>query len=233
MKLLTFEIPDDPALVPAWLEGHLMGLDLQQVVMELGALGGAVDGPNLELQDVLGDKAAEVLQIGLRSLSRDQLRRLLKCPQLLLELQRLVLDEGGEYWTTVPEAADAQENTRKTSDKVRAAMRGDGPKSEIARPGLSFRHPWIWSSAGWLVAAAAVLFAFFVPGAQVRQLENRLAEQTAKANDLVAKLNEQQGLARVRFDPAELPDSEGALVAASADPLDLPPDDPEDLPQIQ
>lgn len=230
MKLLTLEIPDDPALAPEWLESHLMGLDLHQVVTELSILGDTDDATSASLTDVLGDRAAEVLQLGLRSLSTEQVRRFLKQPQLLLDLQRLVLDQGGEYWTTVPERPDAREKSRRAWENVKAAIHASAPKSELARPAPGLRHPWIIAGIGWLSAVAVFLVFYFVQSDRVNRLERRLSEQTAKADDLLRKLNEQLAIAAVRVQPADLPDGGENLVMASLDPADLPGDDPEDLP---
>src|ERR1044072_9038503 len=111
-KLLTLEIPDDPERVAEWLEGHLLGLDLHQLVTELQVMQSDT-APPAELKDVLGDKRQEMLQAGLRSLTTAQLAQLLNEPRLLIELQGLVLKEGGEYWKTVPQSDEVANNTKK------------------------------------------------------------------------------------------------------------------------
>src|ERR1043165_6031694 len=98
MKLQTFDIPQDPALLAEWLEGHVLGLDLRQLVMELEILGGSDAEPKATLNDVLGDQLPDVLQLGLRSLSPAQLRRLRGQPGWLRELPPRGLEEAGASW---------------------------------------------------------------------------------------------------------------------------------------
>jgi hypothetical protein len=226
-NLLTLEIPEDLDRVPEWLEDHLLGRDLRQVATELRVLGGASEDPAVSLSDVLGDKTQEVLQVGLRSLSRAQLRQLLNQPQLLMELQNLVLDEGGEYWMTVPHSDDSAENTKKTWSKLKGALAEDAPKSEIVRPTPTNRKPWLWAGAGWLAATAAAVALLFVRADRVQELEDRVAQQTAELKSLRSDL-----LAQQRVVPADLPGTDESLVSATADPRDLPDGDPQDLPEI-
>src|SRR5262245_17287775 len=98
MSLHAMEIPDDPAQLPGWLEGHLLGLGLAELVAGLTAVHGAARRGGPSLEEVLGQRRQAVLTGGLRELPRDALRQLLLHPQLLLELQELVLTEGTGYW---------------------------------------------------------------------------------------------------------------------------------------
>ncbi len=223
-NLLTLEIPEDSGRLPEWLESHLMGRDLQQVATELRVLGNASEDPAVSLSEVLGDKIQEVLQVGLRSLSRAQLRQLLRQPQLLMELQDLVLDEGGEYWMTVPHGDDITDNTKKTWTKLKGAIAEDAPKSEMARPSKA----WLWAGAGWLAATAAAVALFFVRADRVHQLEDRVTQQSAELKSLRNDL-----LAQQRVVPPDLPGVDESLVNATADPPDGPDGDPPDLPVIQ
>ena len=49
--LVALEIPDDPALLPGWLEGHLVNTDLAALVAELEAVHGE-QPDNRSLTDV-------------------------------------------------------------------------------------------------------------------------------------------------------------------------------------
>src|SRR5262249_6246427 len=98
MSLHAMHIPDDPAQLPAWLEGHLLGLDLAGLVAELTAVHGPASRGGPSWEEVLGQGRQAVLTGGLRELPRDALRQLLLHPQLLLELQELVLTEGAHHW---------------------------------------------------------------------------------------------------------------------------------------
>lgn len=228
MKLHTFDIPDDPALLPRWLEQHLMGLDLARLVTELGVLGGARDEPSASLAEVLGEQRHGVLHTGLGALAQTQLRRLIRQPQLLLELQRLVLDEGGDYWTTVPASTRQTATSRATWSKVEKALR-ERPVETVLASMYAASKPWIWAGAGWLCTAAVVLVAILLQRDRAA-LENRLADQIALADTLRQELRDQQAIALVRAEPADLPGATEFVVHASPDPEDLPGDDPLDLP---
>ncbi|MCX7423927.1 MAG: hypothetical protein NT013_30955 [Planctomycetia bacterium] len=101
MKLPSLDMPDNPQLVPSWLEHHLIGLELGEVVAELEAVHGPARTPTT-LDEVCGSDLPKVLEQGLTALPREQLRRLLKQPGLLLELQERVLIDGGTYWNSLP-----------------------------------------------------------------------------------------------------------------------------------
>ncbi len=225
MKLLSLEIPDEPALLPEWLEEHLMGIDLRQLVAELGVLGGPAVSPPAALEEVLGDKAPEVSQLGLRSLERGQLRRLMRQPELLLDLQRMVLDEGGEYWTTVPQSPQVRQGRQRTWQNLQASLADEPARTETSRPAL--RRPWLWAGAGWLAAAAAVLLAVFVQYGRQGQLDIALRKQFASVEELRRELLAQRRLAAA--DPGDLPEP-GILAVFQADPDDTPEGDPRDLP---
>ena len=101
MKLPSLDMPDDPQLVPSWLEHHLIGLELGEVVAELEAVHGPARSPTT-LDEVCGSDLPKVLEHGLTALPREQLRRLLKQPGLLLKLQERLLIDGGTYWNSLP-----------------------------------------------------------------------------------------------------------------------------------
>ena len=153
MKLHVFDIPDNPALLPTWLEGQLMGLDLHQLVTELSVFHGPAEEPALSLYDVLGGQQLAVLQTGLRALSRLQLRQLLRQPQLLLDMQRLVLDEGGDYWVTLPASEEVARLSQETWRQVQEVLQ--------AQPVVRRHRPWPMLWAGLATAAAVILLALF------------------------------------------------------------------------
>ena len=225
MNLYLFDIPDDPGLLPKWLEGHLMGLHLRQLVAELSVLGKRESNFKAALGDVLSAERGKVLQAGLGSLGPVQLRQLIGQPELLLDLQRLVLDEGGDYWATVPVSAGLKDNSSQTLKYIKESLGAENKATVLWRAKSVLKDPWAWAGAGWLSAAAAVLFAVLVQGTQVHQLENRVTQQAALTDSLRKELNDQHALARSRAQPADLPE-----FVVYTDPPDLPPDDPPDLP---
>src|SRR5262249_32315149 len=154
-----------PDRVAEWLEGHLLGLDLQQLVAELQVMKDAGATPETgALTEVLGDKMPDVLQSGLRPLAKNQLSRLLAEPSLLLELQTLVLEQGGAYWQSRPPSDEIATNTQKAWTKVQAAIAqgtvgpegSPGPERPTRPPG---RRGWLGAGAEWLAAKAiSVIF---------------------------------------------------------------------------
>jgi hypothetical protein len=110
MRLVAFEIPDEPTELPAWLESQLLGFELAALVAELEAIHGDL-GPNaLPLDRLLGSDRGAMLERGLSALPLDRLREFLHHPRRLLDLQELVLVEGGAYWQNL--STGGQESAR-------------------------------------------------------------------------------------------------------------------------
>lgn len=103
-----------PAIeLAAWLDRVLVSPDLLEVVAELAVVGnlaphasmaGPPEGgdpretPADRAADWLGDSADDVLERGLAALPAERLGELLRSPQRLIDLQDLVLAEGGDHW---------------------------------------------------------------------------------------------------------------------------------------
>jgi len=225
MRLLALDIPDDPELLAGWLEGHLMGTDLQELVAELSVLKRPAEGAAAILPQVLADKADDLLLLGLRSLSRAQLRQLLQQPRLLLELQELVFERGGEYWISVPMNLEAAEHSKKSWQRLQESIRNKQDDSATVPRTAAFRT-WLWAGTGWLAAMAAGVALFFVRVDQMHQLEKQLAQQASEIASLNKDLLAQRSVA-----PADLPEWDGQVINATSDPIDLPDDDPIDLPE--
>jgi hypothetical protein len=96
MNLVMATFPDDSAELAAWLDRQLVGLDLGRLAAELSAVHG--DTSAVSLADVLGEYRSAVLNKGLAGLPPSHRAELLRQPALLLELQELVLTEGGAHW---------------------------------------------------------------------------------------------------------------------------------------
>lgn len=98
---ISLDIPETQREVVAWLESHLLGMQLGDLVSELQAVHGTrPNAPSLE--QVCGGKLANVLQYGLGTLEADRLRQLLEHPRLLLSLQDEIVQRGGDYWMQRP-----------------------------------------------------------------------------------------------------------------------------------
>src|SRR5436190_13712902 len=102
MNGVVFTFPDDvsPDALPEWLDWHVVTPGLGQLVAELTAIHGR-PARETTLDSLLAGHRGPVLESGLRELPRDSLSKLLKQPELLIELRDLVFAEGGGYWDRI------------------------------------------------------------------------------------------------------------------------------------
>ena len=163
MSLHAMEIPDDPAQLPGWLEGHLLGLDLAELVAELTAVHGPAPRDGLSLQHVLGTRQGAMLASGLRELPPETLRQFLVRPQLLLDLQELILTEGSRYWDRpAPPAAGLREQVERGRRHLETFLAAEGQRAAPARQTVPSERAVAWyrlPSVVSLATAAAVLLA--------------------------------------------------------------------------
>jgi hypothetical protein len=172
--LHAFAIPEDDALLPAWLESMIAGPHLGELVSELEVLQApdpsARRNVNLQFADehmtldkILGNRLSQVYDRGLGVVSSTALRRLFRYPHLLFELQTHVLAEGGAYWdqklresTELTEMADAGwshlTQALKTDDANVLAERAARIHTD-----KSPTRPIRWFVAGMLSAAAVAV----------------------------------------------------------------------------
>lgn len=134
-------LPDDRSDWPTWLEQQLMGFNLPKLCKQLVTLGGK-HPPQLTLSELLGNQRDPVLQQGLCGpLSAQQIQRLIQNPGLLLELQYLILEEGGDYWTRVrptPEVSKSLETVRgRVLSQIRPNTEPSSAVDQALKPGLS------------------------------------------------------------------------------------------------
>src|SRR5689334_12310020 len=97
MNLILADMPLEADEQVKWIESQITGLDLRALVSELAAVHSAAP-PAESLDRVLAEHTSAVLSTGLKALPRDRFQRILKQPRLLFDLQRLVLEKGGEHW---------------------------------------------------------------------------------------------------------------------------------------
>jgi hypothetical protein len=142
MKLLIAELPKNGAELAAWLEGHLVGLDLQALVAELSAVHGDVSQDTLE--KALENRMGEVMESGLSGLSSNLLGRLLRQPTLLLELQERVIESESPYWNGLATSKEMEAAVARGERRLRTYLKQE------EKPRLRVR-PVIWIG----VAAAA------------------------------------------------------------------------------
>ncbi len=168
MSLVTATIPEDPAQLAGWLERQLAGLHLGALVAELAAVHPDIAGPPLE--EVLGEHREAILAGGLSALQPAALHQLLRHPRLLLQLQELVLLEGGAYWQRLlSKDADVTAMARRGEQRL-AALLGEPATLPLnhrsrQRRVLSFVRPLATALVG-AAAAVAVVWTWREPLAQ-------------------------------------------------------------------
>jgi hypothetical protein len=152
MNLHLATLPDDPVELARWLESMVAGLDLPELVAELGVLF-PPDGNAPKLGELLGRHAHAVLERGLAALPEDRLRALLEHPNRLYDLQLYVLGEGSPYWLTVGDKTALGQ--RAAAGKLRTCVEDDDVRPTAAPPRRSSALRWATMSS--LATAAAVL----------------------------------------------------------------------------
>lgn len=159
MSLVSLDIPDDPATWPNWLERHLVGVHLRELVGELQLLAGPQPVPAPSLEELLGPALPRILEGGLQHLTEQQTRQLLRHPQLLLRLQERVLVEGGNYWQSVPLAAAHQLAVARQWNVLQSELDTMTPGAAAAFPTATHRHRFAWrfvTAVGALAAAVLI-----------------------------------------------------------------------------
>jgi len=155
MNLAALEIPDSSSEQASWLEQHLLGPDLLDVVALLEAFHThAANSPTLA--DICGGHLTAVLNQGLKVLSEDQLRGLLRHSRRLIELQQLILVNGGDYWNSLDVATDRQ-TTARNWQRLQAALPTDLQQLQAAR--LPPVTAVMRNSPTWALAAVAATIA--------------------------------------------------------------------------
>ena len=101
MNLIALDLPDEIIDWTPWLEQHLVGVHLRDLVQQLEAIQATPNQP-MKLDTVLANNLDAVLLNGLNALDERQVVTLVRYPRLLIELQQLVLERGGEYWSSIP-----------------------------------------------------------------------------------------------------------------------------------
>lgn len=168
MNILILDLPQSADDYAEWLENQLVSPDFGELLSELRALasGNAGTGPAATLDAILGDQKSQVLESGLRCLTPQQVRELLKNPDALEDLLFEIHISDSEYWQLqlpamqIPESAIPPE-LRERADKqavtpVLKSDVSDAPKT--SRPAATSRRSW-WIGA--VLATAAVVLVMF------------------------------------------------------------------------
>lgn len=128
MRLLSLDIPDNHAELASWLERHLVGLELRDLVVELEAIRDGQTSVST-LDDLIGAQLTDVLKNGLGALSASQLRSLFANPTVLFELQERVLIDGGEYWESIPISNEHQQAVNLGWERLQTSIPDPQPLS--------------------------------------------------------------------------------------------------------
>lgn len=108
-QIILFEMPEDPALRPEWLEQKLRSRDCASFLEELAAMRSvAIDEStpsanvtDQSLEDFLGPLKEAVLRSGLGVLPKEKFEALMRSPELLSNLVIEIEFEGGDYWKSI------------------------------------------------------------------------------------------------------------------------------------
>jgi hypothetical protein len=200
------ELLDHPDELRELIERRLVGPQLLRLVRELELLQGTSTLPcslTAELRD-------RILTGGLCGLSDAEFQSLMRQPRVLLQIQKAVLLEGSAYW-----------------DLVIQRSIGTAPEPVSVSPSTAwYRHPWGWTTHA-LVGLAAAVVVYVSLGGVSRQLSEQMAQNETLRHDLAALR------AAPAVVPGDLPEEQRAEpVRVFRDPLDLPGDDPPDLPEM-
>lgn len=156
MNLIAFTIPDDAAALPAWLEQRLVAPDFARFVAELSAVH--LDGGTESAEDLLGDWYPHVLEEGFAQVPVKRLRKLLRSPACLLDLQEAILLEGSPHWDAV---ADAEEGFEEAivagKSALKAVVTTSPPLIAEARPPKRVRTHKTWAMIASALAACLLL----------------------------------------------------------------------------
>lgn len=181
MTIFITTIPDDPKAWAGWLEQHLVGLRLRDVIDELRLLPGSTSTP---LQDLLNqNQLSQVRQGGLSALPMNQIRGLLGSPESLLELQEEILINGGEYWASLPPAEDLKQATERVRRKLKNALSPEQRgKTSLEKPTATrTRSKFV---VGLVSAAAILLIGVFAWRMQPAGSGSILGQPGLLANDV-------------------------------------------------
>ena len=148
----AFSIPESRADQIAWLESEIVGTELHTLVTELQAVHGE-QADQFELDETT---ISAVRERGLAELSDEQFPKLLRHAKQLLNLQREVLQNGGQYWSEVNSPGDLPHpspfvgTNSPTTSAPTSQVEARESKSSIGSNIL-------WATIGALATAAALL----------------------------------------------------------------------------
>lgn len=167
MKFPDITLPKEQARRSDWLADQLISDELPAVVAQLEVIHQTTKA-TVSLDEILANKRQEVLANGLSTLPDSSIVQLLKNPQLLYDLQQLVLCYGSEYWDhklakTPPGLADwapIAASLSAAADTSHPATRSAPHQS----PKTKSRRTWTYAVIGSIAAMLLVSFLWPEPG---------------------------------------------------------------------
>ena len=185
----------------AWLEQHLLGLHLGELVAELKAIHGERAAAQT-LDETLGSNLPKVLAQGLSELSSSEWHSLLTQPDLLLQLQERIFIDGGDYWNhpdkTPPEVnSRVQAQWQRLEQLLSTDVSSTAPSTMLAAQTQPVSHVAWWRHplAVSMTTAAAVLVVVSLTSAPAPQPV--AAWGWNKSNILVGDLSPSEYLRRL------------------------------------
>jgi hypothetical protein len=168
-QIILFDMPEDPALRPAWLERKLRSPQCGLLLDELAAMRAVAIAQNntsaeiadQSLDDFLGPLKEQVLSKGLKILSAEKFAALMRSPELITDLVIEIELSGGEYWRRLSGDSD---DTSVIKQKVVPL-----PTGTSVPPGAADRGRY-WLGTIAALAAAILLAIFLWPVRQTKQL---------------------------------------------------------------
>jgi len=170
MNLISFDMPDTFDKLFPWLERQIVGHNLAELVAELAAIHQARTLPADSVINILGGTVLEdVLSSGLKKLPEEKISELINQPYYLLDLQELIMSNGGPYWRQIPRSDEAQAASKLSWQLLRPKLTETPPTTsrqpasgEVAMPSelLPEGSAWYWQPWPWVVniATAAAVF---------------------------------------------------------------------------
>ncbi|HMO13633.1 MAG TPA: hypothetical protein PKD64_04285 [Pirellulaceae bacterium] len=135
MKSLITEIPETKEELIQWLEPILVSGELRQLVSELAVL--STHGKPSDLNSLLGGKLDLALEHGLGQVAEADLRRLLRHPFSLVELQQAILEKGDQHWLQLVEMTNAAGNESELRARLAQQIALEKPESKSESENLA------------------------------------------------------------------------------------------------
>jgi hypothetical protein len=161
MKLAIFDLPEDTAAWPIWLEQQLVGMELGELVVQLETLYKNQSRQHQSFSEICGSQMSELLQRGLSSLSTRQISALFQNPAAILELQEHVLAGGGSYWDNVPLSGTDRDAVHRVTSRACQAVSDTtdrAPKAQLNTANNATQNTWFSRNAiATLTALAATV----------------------------------------------------------------------------